>query len=289
MADAGLECGESAAIYPSLPALAPTAPDLVDIRPLGRGGRPRRPRTAAPNDHEHARLVVVVCDTWTRHYEQRSRGQATTHDPDPRHRGMLSRLISIPSVSSVSPVWDQSNRPVLEPLADWLRRRLPGRDAGDPRPPGQGQPARHPGQRPGRAGAGRPLRHGALRPGPVATRPAQADRGRRSALRPRHLGHEELPRAGHRGRAGAGRKQAQAPADDPRHRRRGVRHARRPRVGAGGPAARALRRHRRADRAAAGARAQGRHGGGGPAGRPERPCQRPAASATTRWRACTRC
>lgn len=33
---------------------------------------------------------------------------------------MLSQLISTPSVSSVNPQWDQSNRPVLEPLAHWL-------------------------------------------------------------------------------------------------------------------------------------------------------------------------
>ncbi len=38
----------------------------------------------------------------------------------PPLENMLSRLISIPSVSSVNPQWDQSNRPVLEPLADWL-------------------------------------------------------------------------------------------------------------------------------------------------------------------------
>lgn len=33
---------------------------------------------------------------------------------------MLRTLIGTPSVSSVKPDWDQSNRPVLEPLADWL-------------------------------------------------------------------------------------------------------------------------------------------------------------------------
>jgi acetylornithine deacetylase len=33
---------------------------------------------------------------------------------------MLARLIATPSVSSVRPEWDQSNRPVLAPLADWL-------------------------------------------------------------------------------------------------------------------------------------------------------------------------
>ncbi|RMG33077.1 MAG: acetylornithine deacetylase [Gammaproteobacteria bacterium] len=34
---------------------------------------------------------------------------------------MMQRLIAAPSVSSVSPVWDQSNRQVIEHLADWCR------------------------------------------------------------------------------------------------------------------------------------------------------------------------
>jgi acetylornithine deacetylase len=47
-----------------------------------------------------------------------------THSPAseaPPLQTMLSGLISIPSVSSVSPTWDQSNRPVLEQLAHWLQ------------------------------------------------------------------------------------------------------------------------------------------------------------------------
>ncbi|NBC12771.1 MAG: acetylornithine deacetylase [Gammaproteobacteria bacterium] len=39
----------------------------------------------------------------------------------PPLRRMLEQLIATPSVSSVQPAWDQSNRAVLEPLADWLR------------------------------------------------------------------------------------------------------------------------------------------------------------------------
>lgn len=38
----------------------------------------------------------------------------------PELMAMLRTLIATPSVSSVKPDWDQSNRPVLEPLADWL-------------------------------------------------------------------------------------------------------------------------------------------------------------------------
>jgi len=39
----------------------------------------------------------------------------------PPLRRMLEQLIATPSVSSVQPAWDQSNRAVLEPLAAWLR------------------------------------------------------------------------------------------------------------------------------------------------------------------------
>ncbi|WP_295542177.1 acetylornithine deacetylase [uncultured Thiohalocapsa sp.] len=42
-----------------------------------------------------------------------------TEAPPLRH--MLEQLIATSSVSSVQSAWDQSNRPVLEPLADWLR------------------------------------------------------------------------------------------------------------------------------------------------------------------------
>ena len=38
----------------------------------------------------------------------------------PRLREMLSELIAIPSVSSVNPALDQSNRPVVERLGEWL-------------------------------------------------------------------------------------------------------------------------------------------------------------------------
>ncbi|MGB5834358.1 MAG: M20/M25/M40 family metallo-hydrolase, partial [Thiohalocapsa sp.] len=39
----------------------------------------------------------------------------------PRLRSMLEGLIATPSVSSVTPAWDQSNLPLLELLAGWLR------------------------------------------------------------------------------------------------------------------------------------------------------------------------
>jgi acetylornithine deacetylase len=38
----------------------------------------------------------------------------------PQLQAMLEQLIATPSVSSVQPAWDQSNRPVLERLAAWL-------------------------------------------------------------------------------------------------------------------------------------------------------------------------
>ncbi len=46
---------------------------------------------------------------------------ATASAEPPELMSMLRTLIGTPSVSSVQPAWDQSNRPVLEPLADWLR------------------------------------------------------------------------------------------------------------------------------------------------------------------------
>lgn len=39
----------------------------------------------------------------------------------PGIREMLTRLISLPSVSSASPTWDQSNEAVVQTLAEWLR------------------------------------------------------------------------------------------------------------------------------------------------------------------------
>ncbi|MDC0662269.1 acetylornithine deacetylase [Marinobacter sp. SS21] len=39
----------------------------------------------------------------------------------PGIRDMLTRLISLPSVSSASPAWDQSNEAVVQTLAEWLR------------------------------------------------------------------------------------------------------------------------------------------------------------------------
>ncbi len=41
--------------------------------------------------------------------------------PLPDLKAMMQRLVAAPSVSSISPEWDQSNLPVIEHLADWCR------------------------------------------------------------------------------------------------------------------------------------------------------------------------
>ena len=76
----------------------------------------------------------------------------------------IRRLIATPSVSSVSPQFDQSNRPVIDLLADWLEsRRVRRADRTAAGASGQGQPDRHPGQGAGRTGAGRAYRYRAVR------------------------------------------------------------------------------------------------------------------------------
>ncbi|SFL85620.1 acetylornithine deacetylase [Marinobacter zhejiangensis] len=45
----------------------------------------------------------------------------TEANQPPAVREMMARLISLPSVSSASPQWDQSNEAVVQTLAEWLR------------------------------------------------------------------------------------------------------------------------------------------------------------------------